>query len=611
MRTNEIISTQEAENGFYPTPPGIAETLLRGIEWDMIETVLEPSAGKGNLVGEVGKRKRNFYNRYRNNRTVDVDCIEIDPYLRSILQYEYGGKREDELLESRRPLEDKQRYSYSRKEYVLTEREKAELGFLNEEIDKRAGVVLHIVHDNFLTFESRKRYHLIVMNPPFSDGDAHLLKAIEIQSRHGGLIRCILNAETIRNPYTNRRKILLEKLNELSAQITYIDGAFAQAERKTDVTVAIISIDIPEKKEESTIYERLCKAAEIADKPIDDVTDLTVVDFFEQIVSRFNVEVDAGLELIREYKAMQPYILSSLDGKESWANLTLIAGEPSRTSRGTLPDVNLFLRLTRRKYWQALFSNKEFVGKLTTNLRSKYYDELGKLQNYDFTLFNIQQLVLQMNAEMNKGIQDTIIALFEKLTAEHSWYPETKKNIHYYNGWKTNKVHKINNKVILPVHGMFSDYSWSKETFKVYEAERVITDIEKVFDFLDGNMTACVDLHGVLESACREGRTKNISCKYFDVTLYKKGTMHIKFHNQALVDRFNIYCCQHKAWLPPSYGRKTYDEMTVEEKTVVDGFNGDGTEGSGEQTYTKVLREREYYLAEPTNKVPALLQSNM
>lgn len=104
-----------------------------------------------------------------------------------------------------------------------------------------------------------------------------------------------------------------------------------------------------------------------------------------------------------------------------------------------------------------------------------------------------------MNAEMGKGIEETIVALFDKMTAQHSYYPEMERNIHYYNGWKTNKVHKINNKVILPIYGVFADRYWSKDTFNVREAEATIGDIEKVFDYLDGDMTAPISLHGVLQ----------------------------------------------------------------------------------------------------------------
>ena len=609
MGITDIIKTPEAEQGFYPTPAELVHKLISGEDALKAKTILEPSAGKGNLIDQLVQiaidELRQYRSRYDNIK-MDVDCIEIDPYLRSILKYEFGGQREEEIRNRLRVLNDKQSYSsQTRTRGVLTPEEAEEEKHLEAEKQKRACLNTYIVHDDFLTYESRKKYDLIIMNPPFSNGDEHLLKAIELQSRHGGKIRCILNAETIRNAYSNRRKTLIKKLDELGAEISYETGAFADGERRTLVEVALIKIDIPEPYRESDIYERLRKAANIDKEPDVDVTDLTVADFMQRIVSQFNVEADAGLELIKEYRAMQPYILRDIntDSPYNKPNLTLTINGKSQYSD---LDENDFIKVTRRKYWEALFHNKEFMGRLTTNLREKYVGMVDRMVNYDFSLFNIQQVSAQMNVEMNQGIQDTIVALFDKMTQQHSWYPECEKNVHYFSGWKTNKAHKITNKVILPVHGMFADYSWSKETFKVHNAENTISDIEKVFEYLDGNMTAHVDLHGTLERACAEGRTKNIQCKFFDVTLYKKGTMHIKFHNPDLVNRFNIYCCGKKAWLPPCYGNKSYSNMTTEEKSVVDGFHGNGSEGSGEKAYTEVMNNRTYFLAEPTNQIKAL-----
>ena len=139
------------------------------------------------------------------------------------------------------------------------------------------------------------------------------------------------------------------------------------------------------------------------------------------------------------------------------------------------------------------------------------------------------------------------------------------------------------------------------------KAEAEISDIEKVFNYLDGNATAAVDLHGVLLRACEQGQTRNIPCKFFDVTLYKKGTMHIKFHNAELVDRFNIYYCKNKGWLPPSYGKARYSNMQADERAVVDSFHGDGKEGSGEKDYNTVMSRADYYLAEPTRELPLLM----
>jgi hypothetical protein len=611
MSVTEIITTEAAQEGFYPTPPAVADKLLEGIEWDVIETVLEPSAGKGNIVDRIAEKwnSSRLHSRRGSHRTINVDCIEIDPYLRSILQYEFGGQKEAEIRDRLRGFDEKQKYNSATKRYgELTEREKAEKATLTTEEEKRQYLNFHIIHDDFLSFRSHKKYGLIVMNPPFANGDEHLLKAIQLQQANGGQIRCLLNAETLRNPYTNRRKMLNEKLESLGAEISFLEGAFAHGERQADVNCAVVKLNIPAEGRESEIFKRLQEAEEIKTEPAGDVTDLTIADFLQQIVSRFNVETAAGVALIREYIAMRPYIMDSMkETRYSRPTLTLCVGDPSRCFSRDYPNLNKFLQKTRLKYWEALFSNDKFVGKLTSNLREKYSGMVDRMKDYDFTLFNIQQIAAEMNAEMCQGVQDTIVALFDRMTTAHTWYPECGKNVHYYNGWKTNKAHKINGKVILPVNGMFSDYSWNKDSFDLRVAENTISDIEKVFEYLDGNMSAPVSLHGVLQTAHDNHQTKNIQCKFFSVTLYKKGTMHIKFNNQALVDRFNIYCCQKKNWLPPNYGKAAYSDMSAEEKATVDGFHADGKAGSGEAAYMKIVANSGYFLAEPTQAMPALM----
>ncbi len=45
-----LVTTDEAKNGFYPTPPALAAKMLYGIKWSGINAILEPSAGKGDLI---------------------------------------------------------------------------------------------------------------------------------------------------------------------------------------------------------------------------------------------------------------------------------------------------------------------------------------------------------------------------------------------------------------------------------------------------------------------------------------------------------------------------------------------------------------------------------
>ena len=256
--------------------------------------------------------------------------------------------------------------------------------------------------------------------------------------------------------------------------------------------------------------------------------------------------------------------------------------------------INNFIQSVRRKYWSALFSNDKFTGQLTNNLKMDYQNSVDKLKDYDFTIWNIREIQLQMKREITKGIEDTIIDLFEELSNKYHWYDETSKNRHYFDGWKTNKSYIINQKVIIPLNGFRHSYYDGTKTLDLgYDVYRKLSDIEKCLNYLDGGLTEAIDLRKTLDKAQEEGQTKKIQLKYYNVTFFKKGTCHIQFTNEELLKKFNIYGAQNKRWLPPTYGKKTYEEMDAEEKAVIDSFEG-------EKSYKDTLNHTDYYLENAT-----------
>lgn len=143
---------------FYPTPRELLEKIFKDTDWRTVGSVLEPSAGNGDICDYImeAAEKYPYY-----NRNLDMDCIEINKNRRAALK----GKN------------------------------------------------YRVIFDDFIRFQTYKQYDLIAMNPPFADGEKHLLKALEMQ-KNGGCVMCILNAETLRNLYTNGRKLLVRKLGE-------------------------------------------------------------------------------------------------------------------------------------------------------------------------------------------------------------------------------------------------------------------------------------------------------------------------------------------------------------------------------------------------------------
>lgn len=132
---------------FYPTPMTITEKMFNSIKeynsYMNFEYVLEPSAGKGDLINNFFTLLENNY-RYKYNLFSNVEVIEIEPELRAILK------------------ENKK---------------------------------VRIVGDDFLSYNSYTNYDLIIANPPFDNGAKHLLKMIDMQAKSGGIICCLLNME--------------------------------------------------------------------------------------------------------------------------------------------------------------------------------------------------------------------------------------------------------------------------------------------------------------------------------------------------------------------------------------------------------------------------------
>lgn len=526
----------EENKDFYPTPEPLIEKMLEGVKFDTVASVLEPSAGKGDLAEGINTIfKRKTYSRW-GGRDLDMDCIELQPELQMILK----------------------------------------------------GKGYRVVHNDFLTYNTFKRYDLIISNPPFSQGAKHLLKMLDMQENGGGVI-CLLNAETLKNPYTAERKVLLQRLTALQADIQYIEGAFLGAERKTDVEVAIVKVLIPQKEEVSFIFEETLRKAddlEYKEKAEQEQTALAENDFIKAIVKQYNVEVEAGIRLIDEFNAMKPHLLREF--KEDSYNISIL----NLTLDGDALTYNNFVKAVRRKYWKALFANPKFSGKLTSTLLKDYMNKVADLANYDFSEYNILTIQIEMNTHVIKGVEEAIIDLFDDLSHKYSYWDETSNNIHYFNGWKTNKSWIINKKVIIPLRGW--DNFWSEWKVNDWEIVHRLSDIEKCLNYLDGGLTDSIDLKAVLDKAKEDKQTKKIPLKYFTVTFYKKGTCHIEFTNDDLLKKFNIFGAQRKGWLPPSYGKKSYTEMRAEEKAVVDEFEG-------EQEYNKVINNKGYYICKTEN----------
>lgn len=527
---------------FYPTPKSLLNKIFDGVDWKQVDTILEPSAGKGDIIEFI----QNSEEAHRYHHNFEIDCIEKDPNLQAVLKQK---------------------------------------GF-------------RLVHDDFFTFHTWKQYDLIVMNPPFSCGDKHLLNALKLQE-DGGNVICILNAETLKNPYSVTRQALALRLEDLHANVSYMQNEFVSAERKTSVEIAVVKVSIPKKERDSRIFSELRESKQMSEQTVQEQTSLAENDYIKAAVKQFELETEAGIRLIREYQAMKPYMLRSLSGDNFVKNDSILYLTMDKYSPCS-PEVteNEFLKVVRLKYWTSIFNDSRFTGHMTSNLLSEYRTQINKLADYDFSCFNIKTIQADIAIKLVKGVEECIVKLFDELSFQYSYSDELGRNIHYYNGWKTNKAWIINKKVILPWMNAWGRYNGSYDPAS-YEIIEKLADIEKALDYLSGSSGNERGIRETLHEVKKIGQTKKIPLKYFTVTFYKKGTCHIEFTNLELLKKLNIFGSQQKGWLPPAYGKKSYSDMDEEEKKVIDEFEG-------VESYMETMTNSDYYLYSASDSIKCL-----
>lgn len=508
---------------FYPTPPSLAKKMIDKIDlkgknaYDL--AVLEPSAGAGDLIAALNNDR---YDGFRGNGTFrNIFAIEKDPDLRAMLR----------------------------------------------------GQHINVIDSDFLAYSGPDKFDLIIANPPFNEGDKHLLKAIDILYR--GQIIFLLNAETVRNPHTNTRKDLKRKLNEMDAEIEFIKDGFMDAERKTEVEVALISIKVDRKIEED-LFAGVEDAAPGDKEEIKEKYEVSNGKKVQELVAEYNQVVRTGTDVIvgyyKGYRKVGKYIgLNEEADKYHFDKSDLTTEMQSK--------LNNLLAAIRKDFWRRCFELPEVHKRMTREREEEFEETLRARTCMDFTENNIRQLVLNIINGYESSLMGAVLKLFDKFSRKHSYYSDNKeeKNIHYFNGWKTNDAFKVGKKVIIPVSGGYrnspfvNDYSGKWDMCSSASSE--LYDIDIVMNYFDG-MNKYQSIPKAINVAFTMGQSRKILSTYFEITVYKKGTIHLVFNDEGILRRFNLAACKGKGWLPCDYGAKPYGKLSIEERNVAESFEG-------------------------------------
>lgn len=508
---------------FYPTPEPLIKKALKkyfkeaitkssgfsryntdGYDFGKL-SVLDPSAGKGNFLDFI-KNNNEYYE-------ADLNAIEIDADLQSILR-------------------DK--------------------GY-------------PIIASDFLDFNESYYWDLIVMNPPFKNGDEHLLHAISLATVTN--IVCILNAETIRNPYSTKRKQLLE-LIEQNGTYEFHKEEFKDAERKTMVEVAIVDLQFNRKNENFDFNFEKEKSPELNFDFDVEQNNLARIDLIGNFQTRFNIILDLYQKKLKSDARYDYHFQAMFKNGKYYDSIIksyhLDSGSPEQKYNHLAKSLKVYM-------WQQVIKKLDVQKYMSAKISKNFEAFIRQQSEMAFTKENVA-IFFQTIMNNRKNIWDTAVTdIFDVLT-KHS-----EANRMSVPKWKTNDYYKINRKIILPYWCEW-DVSYMEESrkksfgakFKLrYQRNQEYTDIDKVLAYLSGHkLMDYSTIDYALENKFEElgnvktGEKFDNTCEsgYFNIKFHKSGTVHLTFKDKKLWDYFNYTACGLKNWLPGSEKTKWEEE---------------------------------------------------
>ena len=495
----------------YPTPEWLVKKMLSKVDFrnQKIKNILEPSAGLGNIIDVINSdiNRHNSYN---------ICAIELDNKCRNVL--------------------------------------------LSKNVK--------VIDSDFLAYNGLEQFDLIIANFPFSDGDSHLHKALDVL--FSGQIVCLLNAETIKNPYSNSRKDLVSKLNKLDAKIEYIQNAFSDADRKTNVETALIYIS-KIRDVETELFNDVSSSEDSFDE-LKESFEVATKDNIGNIVKRYNQDKETVtsqiMDFYKNYKKVSKYLTLAVIGEDIQRHSQNVKQDTKELTEIMKDKLNNFVTKLKRDYWLEAMNLNEVKSRLTSQKKQELQSELNKYCNMDFTENNIKIFIDNLMANYPKMIDEAIEYMFDKFTQYafrdgRNTNNEYSKNIHLFNGWKTNTAYKVNKKIILPFRAEYGNRLYN-------EKQDFLNDIDMVFNYFDdkglkNDLLEYVETNGykanisttntaeIVQGYLYKGETKNIPTRYFTITFYLKGTIHLVFNDLDMLRRFNIFVGKKRNYLPSDY----------------------------------------------------------
>ena len=480
---------------FYPTPTPVIEQMLMGVDIQN-KTILEPSAGKGNIVDYLNA-----------NGAKEVMTCELSDDLAKIVS--------------------------SKSRFLKSD-------FMD------------------VTREEVSHLDLIIMNPPFSRDDKHIMHAWDIAPACCTIIS-LCNSNTLDIRFSSDRKILNEII-ELNGRYEKFGSCFDNAERQTNVNVSCVWLYKPNTGKDE--FEDFFSLDEDLDDGIEGVAQYNYV---RDIVGRYVQAVQMFDEVINASDKINEVIKPIYKGSYNAISFGATASRDRNSSTKITREV--FKKELQKSCWQRVFGDLKMDKYMTRGVRENINEFVEKQQHVPFTMKNVYRMAEMIVGTHASRMGQVLIEAFDLIcsySADNSGAGEK---------WKTNSDYMINKKFIVPWICKY-DNRWPSAHVELDYGKHVndIEDIIKALCHLTGtNYDELQNIRQFVSNTTKIKLDSDMDYRsnrergyipmewgqwynwepFFKVRGYKKGTMHFEFLNEDVWMKFNIEVARAKGWQLP------------------------------------------------------------
>ena len=421
-----------------------------------------------------------------------------------------------------------------------------------------------IIGYDFMDVSSLASVSQIIMNPPFAQGCAHVLHAWECL--YDAELVAIINAETIRNPFSQERQKLVSLIEQFGS-VEFLQDEFTdEVERTTKVEVALIYLEkVPRQYVETDHLTKGLKRGDSQYAEIDPETCSALAlpgNFIQDTCFRFEQAVQAARQA-SEAQALADNLrgglgitLEEMQSKGVGSDYRELASSVREKANEEFKARYVDLK---NRAWSQILRSTLLTDKLSNQARRKIESDSKEIYHLEFNPANIHGFLMGVAQSLGDIYTEMILMLFDSIIERST------DNAVFYKSWKSNQKHRIGMRLrktrfILPRFRM--GFSRSLD----YEDERFLADIDKAFHYLHGGVG---DYDGLVH-ATRQNRIETgdrFSSRYFEFRYYRGAqTMHFYPKSTEVMDKLNRFVGRIRQWLPGDMEEANADFIKQYEK---------------------------------------------